>query len=543
MTTIETRPEHGAMSLTGQQAGGGTLTGVAGWITTSDHKRIGRLFVGFGLVLLAASLVVGGLLGAERIAPKHLFLKANTVDQLFALFRVAVPYLGIAPLLLGLGVAVVPLQIGSKAIAFGRAAALGFWCWLFGSGTVIASFIGNGGPGGGDPKMVELFLAGLGLTIIGLMVAATSVAVTVLTCRAPGMTLRRVPAFAWASLVGSTVLVLTLPVLLGDLVLLAVDHRSARTIGFGGNQDLLTWMGWALTQPATLLLAIPVLGITADVVATATRKRLALRPAVLLGVGILAVATLGSVTQKLQVLHWSGVSTSDKINDLLPFALFTLLPILGPVLVLAALGQALATGKPRLASPPAFLFGLVGLLFVTLGVAAHALTGIVDLQLVGTTYEEGVLVLVAGGSLLAALGGVSHWGPKLWGRTLPSTAVLPLVGLGAVGVLLGGVPLLVAGFQGQPALTAGNFDYKLAPEALNLLATIGQGLLFVTVIGFVLLAIKGFTKGATVGDDPWDGQTLEWATASPAPADNFAEVLRVASAEPLLDLKPAGSDA
>lgn len=543
MTTIDTRPEHGAAALTGNGTGSAALAGLTGWITTADHKRIGRLFVGFALVLATGALVLGGLVGIERIDPDGAFLPSDAVDQLVSLYRVAIPFFVVAPLLLGLGIAVVPLQLGARGIAFGRLAALGFWSWLFGTGATIVAFVGNGGPAGGDPKMVELFLTALGLAIVGLIAAAISLATTVLTGRAPGMTVRRVPAFAWASLVGATATIVTLPVLLGDLMLLTVDHRSARTPGFGSNQDLLGWMGWGLTQPLSYLLAIPVLGIVADIVATAARRRVALRDPLFIGIGLLAVGVLGAVTQKLQTVAWSGASTADKINDLIPFALFTLLPILGPVVVLGVIGQLLASGKPRLASPPAFLFALLGLLLFIVGVAAHALTPLLDLQLLGTTYEEGVLAFVAGGAVLVSLGGICHWGPKLWGRKLPSGAVLPLVGLGAIGVLLAGAPLLVAGFQGQPALATGGFDYELAPEALNLLSAIGAGLLLLTIVGFAALALKGFTTGQPSGDDPWDGATLEWATTSPAPADNFAEIHRVSSAEPLLDMKPAGSDA
>ncbi len=183
------------------------------------------------------------------------------------------------------------------------------------------------------------------------------------------------------------------------------------------------------------------------------------------------------------------------------------------------------------------------MLLVLVGTAANALTGIVDLDLLGTTYEEGVVVLVLGGAILAALGGLVHWGPKLWGRTLPNGGLLPLALVGALGVVVAGAALLIAGFQGQPAMAHGGFDYDLSPQVLNTLVLVGHGLLLLAVVAVVILALKGFTRGPLAGDDPWDGATLEWATSSPPPTDNFVEVPRVASASPLLDLKPARSDA
>ncbi|MCA9257770.1 MAG: cbb3-type cytochrome c oxidase subunit I, partial [Planctomycetales bacterium] len=317
---------------------------LTGWITTADHKRIGRLLIGSSLLFGAATFVLTALLGLERMDQNGSVLDAGSVGQLFALERVALPFMAAVPLLLGLAVAVVPLQLGARGLAFGRAAAFGFWTWLLGSALVVASFIGNGGPGGGDSKMVDLFLVSLGITLVGLLVIAGSVATTVLTSRAPGMTLQRVPGLAWASLVGSVALLVTVPVLIGDLVLLGVDHKYVRTPGFGANLDLLGWMSWGLSQPATIAYSLIALGVVADVVTTASHRRSALRPVFLVGVAVAATAVLGAVTQKVQLLEWNG-DAGSKIQDLLPWALFHLLPILGPVLVLAVCGQALAAGK------------------------------------------------------------------------------------------------------------------------------------------------------------------------------------------------------
>ena len=160
------------------------------------------------------------------------------------------------------------------------------------------------------------------------------------------------------------------------------------------------------------------------------------------------------------------------------------------------------------------------------------------------------------------MGAVAYWGPKWWGRTMPLKATLPLALLAFAGAQLASLPLLIAGFANQPGavfatVEAGvdpttnvpkdlvvNFDYSGPMELWNLLSTAGHGLMLLAVLAFVALALRSFLKGDAAGDDPFDGQTLEWATTSPAPYDNFAEVHIVQSAEPLLDLKPANrSDA
>jgi heme/copper-type cytochrome/quinol oxidase subunit 1 len=143
---------------------------------------------------------------------------------------------------------------------------------------------------------------------------------------------------------------------------------------------------------------------------------------------------------------------------------------------------------------------------------------------------------------LIGIGAVAYWGPKLWGRSLPQSAVFGLGALGFLGTVLASLPLYVAGFANQPAGVVDGFTYGGPQELWNALAAIGQGVIALTVILFILTALRAFRSGEAAGDDPWDAQTLEWSVSSPAPADNFASVPVVASAEPLLDLKPAGSE-
>ena len=541
MTTIDNRPEAVSSALAeAADDAGRAIQGVASWATTADHKRIGRAFMVASLVMGAAALLVGALLGIERLNPDDTVLQADSIGQLFSLHRVGMLYLVAMPLLLGLGLAVAPLQIGSRSLSFSRTAALGFWAWLMGSILVIVAFIGNGGPGGGDADMVDLFLMGLALALIGIVAASVSLVTTILTSRAPGMKLDRTPALAWSALVGGLANVLVLPVVIGVLILLSVDHQYGRLV-FDGNAGILNWMSWAISQPASFIAVIPALGAAADVVITASGRRHPLRGGVLVGIGVFATAMLGAVTQVSHDLPWSGSSTGDKIADVLPFALFNLLPILGAVIVLGMVAMALKAGKPPLSA--GLVFSLTGLVVIVGGVVAHALAPIVDLQLAGTTYDEGVFTAVTSGGLLVGLGAIAHWGPKLWGRRIGDKQLLPLALLGFIGADLGALALAIAGFQGQPAMAGGGFDYEFSPQLLNGVAMAGSSLVALVVVLFGLLALRSFTSGEAVGDDPWDGQTLEWATSSPPPANNFSDLHTVSSAEPLLDLKPARSDA
>lgn len=376
--------------------------------------------------------------------------------------------------------------------------------------------------------------------------AATSLVVTILTSRAPGMGILRAPLLTWSALVGSVSVLLTVPVLIGTTIYVYVDHRYSR-LGFGGNKGVNVWIGWALSQPFTYLLAIPALGIVLDAVPVLSRNRLAQRPAAFVAVGMVSIAAVSAVTQTTVTLPWGGDGFFDglgtKIADLLPFGLLSVLPVLG---LLGVLGLSLLTlkeGKPLLAAPLAFT--VVGLLGILLGAAAHILGGIEDAGLRGTIYETGSYVGITFGSVIVGFGALCFWGPKLWGRRIPDKAALPLVvlALGAIG--LGSLPYMIAGFADQPAGLLNGFSYE-GPQALwNVLTAIGFSLMLIFTAAFLALAFKSFTSGELAGDDPWDGTTLEWATSSPPPVDNFVEVMVVNSATPLADLKSTstGKDA
>ena len=518
---------------------GGLLAAVADWITTADHKKIGRLFVGTSLLLLLGVATIGLLLAIERIDATDDLIDAGAMPQLFSLFRLVLTFGVVVPLGLGLTIAVVPLQLGARALAFPRVAAAGFWAWLFGMGLMIGSIIANGGPGGGNEDMVQLFLVSMALAVVGLVAAAGSLATSVLTTRAPGMNMRRVPLFSWSALVYSLGLLLALPVLLGVLILLYIDHNYGRTT-FGGNTGIAEWLSVSASQPATFLYAVPVFGLLLDSVATATRKRLPVRGVGLIGVGLVGTAFLAGVAQVQAGLSPDIVDmqTADALREIVPFAILNGLPLLGGVVVMLVLLLAL-TGRPRVQSPLVFSFFGAGMVFV--GLLGNVVYHVGDARVANTVFEEGAWIYVCYGTVLALLGGIVHWGPKLWGRVIPDKQVLPLALLGVLATILASLPYYIAGFADQPA-GATTFSYSGPQELWNTLVAVGHGLMLLTVVAFVGLALKSFATGDHAGDDPWDGQTLEWATSSPAPADNFADVHIISSSEPLLDLKPARSE-
>jgi len=539
MTTIETHVSGTQVHATSSDSAlGAFLVGVGAWATTTDHKRIGRLFIGCALLIAIAAAALGAVIGVERIsATGYSLLDQDSVTQIFSLYRVGLSFGVMLPLLLGVAIAVVPLQVGAKTIAFARLAMFGFWMWLAGVGLAIGSTIANGGPGGGSEKMVDLFLLGMGIAVIGALAAAVSVVTTVLTNRAPGMTLLRVPMSSWSALTGGVALILTLPVLLGTLVYLYVDHRYAR-VAFGGNKGISDWMGWSLTQPQTYVYVAMGAGVLAEIAAVVSGKRQVLRPVLLTGIAIVSLAALGGATQVQHGVTWTNTSGSDKVKELIPFLIFNALPLLGVLVVLGVSLLGIAKSKPRLV--PAMAPALLGLGMVLTGMVGHLVALFGPAQLAGTVFEEGEFIYVGYGALLIGLAAVSYWGPKLWGRVLPSSAVLGISGLAFLGTVLAALPMYIAGFANQPANVANNFSYSGPQELWNTASAAGHALVAVSVLLFVLTALRSFTAGEVAGDDPWDAQSLEWSVSSPAPSSNFVSTPSVTSAEPLLDIKPAG---
>jgi heme/copper-type cytochrome/quinol oxidase subunit 1 len=539
MTTIETHVSGTQVHATSSDSAlGAFLVGVGAWATTTDHKRIGRLFIGCALLIAIAAAALGAVIGVERIsATGYSLLDQDSVTQIFSLYRVGLSFGVMLPLLLGVAIAVVPLQVGAKTIAFARLAMFGFWMWLAGVGLAIGSTIANGGPGGGSEKMVDLFLLGMGIAVIGALAAAVSVVTTVLTNRAPGMTLLRVPMSSWSALTGGVALILTLPVLLGTLVYLYVDHRYAR-VAFGGNKGISDWMGWSLTQPQTYVYVAMGAGVLAEIAAVVSGKRQVLRPVLLTGIAIVSLAALGGATQVQHGVTWTNTSGSDKVKELIPFLIFNALPLLGVLVVLGVSLLGIAKSKPRLV--PAMAPALLGLGMVLTGMVGHLVALFGPAQLAGTVFEEGEFIYVGYGALLIGLAAVSYWGPKLWGRVLPSSAVLGISGLAFLGTVLAALPMYIAGFANQPANVANDFSYSGPQELWNTVSAAGHALVAVSVLLFVLTALRAFTAGEVAGDDPWDAQSLEWSVSSPAPSSNFVSTPSVASAEPLLDIKPAG---
>ena len=527
MAVIETPPETEtaaselAISVTRAQP-----TGLAGVLGSGDHKVLGRMFIITSLLFGLVVVALGQAFAVEGLTPNTLSVfSAETVFQFFTFFRVASVFLLAIPLVIGVAFVVVPLQVGARSLAFPRAAAASFWGWLLGSALLVASYAMNGGPGGGSAKGVNLWIAALALVVVAILLAAVSLATTVLALRTPGLTLDRAPLFAWSVLVASIMWLLTMPVLFGLLALMYVDHRHAGN-SFGASGGLYGRLLWVLRNPQIYTVAIPVLGFAADALATTSRTRIAPRFVAQGAIGAFGILGFGAFV--------AGVTPEAGAYDSLVVIAVGVAAVLPVLAILGLVGDLFRRGSFRLTAGA--LYAVSSLLLLLLGVAAGALGSIPRLDTAGTVFDLGVTNAVLLASIIASLGGVHWWATKI-GRQPANEAIgrlAPLVLLlGAAAVV---IPDLISGLAGDGAET--RLDWTGGIKGLNVVVVIGTAVVVLGLLAAIVSLLPIVKRGTDVAADPWEGQTLEWLAPSPPPLSNFeAPLPEVTSAEPLLDLR------
>lgn len=526
----------------------GTPAAVAGLydaLTTTDHKRIGRLWLRAGVVFLVGAVVLGVLVGLERLDGEtvDVFGGANAFFQMWALSRFGLALLVAAPLFIGLATVVVPMQVGSTNIAFPRAALAAAWGFLIGAGIMIVAVLANGGWGavdrasGDERDAVALTLVGMGMVVVSLLLASLCIATTAVSARVKGMTLLRVPLFTWSMLVACAVWLLTLPVLLANLLIAYVDlHNGPGTFGgeLSGDLGVFAQVHWLVEQPQVYAFAIPVLGVLGSVVPVAAGVRAARHGLSMALIGLFGLLSVGAWAQPFfQPTNPSLVRYDEKFVYI-AFGIAAIVPLLG---ALGGAADTLVRGRENIVGlPPAHLLGaLASALVLLAGVAGGVARVIEPFELGGRITVDGVAHLVLFAAVTSAVAGIWFWAPKIGGRELS-----PVSGRGAVVMLAGGAVLL-----GGAQVVNGFFETSLSPlvaptddtaDALNVVSLVGGLVVALGALGVLAGLLASMRPGPAGADDPWGGQTLEWATATPPPPGNFAEPPALVTSEaPLLD--------
>lgn len=464
---------------------------------TGDHASLGRMYIGFSLLLLAVGLAIRLIVGLDLATDSGVlgsYLSMVDVSSLIVLV-----FLGVLPSLVGLAMVIVPLQIGSPSIAFPRAAALSLWAWLVSAGIFVTSVALDGGVGGGDYDAAALGNISLGVMMASLGLAAVCVATTVLTHRPAGMSLARVPLFAWSMLVAASVWIVTFGAALAYTIL---GHISTDSVQ-GLLENYQAGLAWLLRGPAIYMIAIPVLGIAGDAVAHTTGRPLR-NYGVFQGlIGAFGILSFGA---------WAiGPGSIDTLVWVL-WALAVALPVLG---LLAGLGESLRHGRPKSDA------GLVGSLLALLVLLGGMLVGAVmalDTAGSGTLFDfepaalaraQSLFVIAA--AVIGLVAGSAHWSPQIWGARSNSSTVIGAALLLAAGGMVLGLTHTIEVF-----LVANGTD---ASTVIGILSTLGALGMCIGVLGALaasLASARTAYEGGGAGPSQESGLTLEWQVPWPA---------------------------
>jgi cytochrome c oxidase subunit 1 len=503
----------------------------------TDHKRIGRSvgMVAFGFFLAGGVLAL--LMRTELARPGLQVVSLNTYNALFTMHGSTMIYLFVTPVALAMGLYLVPLQVGANGLAGARFALAGLWLLVFGGLTMWSGFLVAGGAAsatwaGFDPlsnavnspgKAMDAWIWGVVLASLGELLMAGSIMATLLRRRAYGMTLLRMPIFCWAQLVTCLLVLFAFPVLIGALGALWIDRQWGGVFTAPGGPVTYQHLFWFYGHPVVYVMFFPFLGAVAEVVAVFSGRRLfGYRGMVL---SLLVFASLSMSVWAHHMLTIDGVAVKY-------FALTSTLLAVPAGMEYLTLLATLHGGRVRFGVP--MLFALAFLVQFLVGglsgiwVASPALDAHANNSYVVVAHFHYTLLA---GSIFGFFAGVYYWWPKVTGRLLGERLGRLHVALFAVGTNLTFAPQFVLGEDGMTRRIA-DYPPDAGWGALNLLSTVGAFLVGASVLVFL---VNAAVSRRLAGDDPWGGHTLEWATASPPPRENFAAVPTVRSYAPLLD--------
>jgi cytochrome c oxidase subunit I len=515
-------------------------------IRTTDAKQIGIMYLVTSFVFFLIGGFMALLMRAELAQPGGQFLSPEQYNQLFTMHGTIMLLFFATPILFAFANYIVPLQIGAPDVSFPRLNALAYWLYAFGGTLAVAGFITPGGaadfgwfayqplanvtnsPGAGaDMWIVGLVISGLG-TILG----GVNMITTILTLRAPGMTMFRMPIFTWNIMVTSLLVLMVFPILAAALLAVAADRHLGAHVYDSATGGAMLWqhLFWFFGHPEVYIVALPFFGIISEIIPVFSRKPV-------FGYKGLVVATLGIAALSMSVWAHHMFATGQV---LLPF--FSFLSFLIAVPTGMKFFNWIGTmwrGQISFETPMLFAIGfLVTFLFGGLSGVLLASPPI-DFHVSDSYFVVAHFHYVLFGTIVFAVyGGVYFWFPKMTGRMMDERWGKVHFWLTVIGF---NTTFLVQHWLGAEGMPRRYYDYL--PEdgwtELNTVSTIGAFIIGISTLPFLYNVWKSYRTGRIVEvDDPWGhGQSLEWATSCPPPLRNFDRMPRIRSERPAFDAK------
>ena len=505
----------------------GKYKGLLGWLTTTDHKRIGLLYMYSIMVFFLVGVILGELMRIELFRPGQQFYGPQTYNAFFTIhgiimiFTVVIPGLSVV-----FGNFAMPIMIGAKDVAFPRLNLFSWYLYILGAAIALSSqFMGNGPPDTGwtfyapysTTTHTNVIAAVLGAFVLGFSSILTGLnfIVTMHRMRAPGMKFLKMPLFPWSLYATAWTQVLATPIV-GITLLMIVAERTLR-IGFfdpslGGDPILYQHLFWIYSHPAVYIMILPAMGVISEIIPTFTQRRIFGYRAI--AMSSLAIAIVGYFVWAHHMFT-SGMSTPERwIFSLLTF-------IVAIPSAIKVFNWVTTMYKGSISIKPPFLFALGFIFLFMIG----GLTGLVQGALATNVHLHSTSFIVAhfhyiifGGAGFAFFGAVHYWYPKMYGRMYNIRLANMAFVVFFIGFNLLYFPQFVLGMEGMPRRY---FDYLPQFTIWQQISTIGG---FVLLTGLIMMLYNfrvSQKKGAIAPANPWGGKTLEWSLPSPPSHENF----------------------
>ena len=490
----------------------------------TDHKVIGVQYLVTTFIFFILGGVLAMMMRTELAQPGVDILDGAQYNSVMTNHGSVMVFLWIIPVFAGFANYFIPLMIGAEDMAFPNLNAASYFTFLFGGLVMIGSFFLGGADTGWTAYVPLSIIAPDGQTIwaVALILIGTSSLMgainfmtTIISMRAEGMTLWRLPLFVWGMIATSLLVLLATPVLTIGLFLVALD-RIAGTVFFdavaGGDPILYQNIFWFYSHPAVYIMILPGMGIISEVFPVFSRKPIfGYR---MIALSSLAISVLG-ITVWAHHMFTSGMNPGLRV----PFMITSMIIAVPTGVKMFSWLATIWDGKLSFTTPMLFALGFISL-FVIGGITGIFLAAIpFDIHVHDTYFIVAHLHFVLfGGSVSAVYAGLYYWFPKITGRMYDEGIGKLHFAMNFAGTLLTYLPMFLAGILGMPRRVA---DYAPEFTVLNLLATAGAGLLATSTIPFLYNVIVSWARGKKAANNPWRGLTLEWQTTSPPLDHNF----------------------